>query len=232
MEIIASIGNQMPLFGGLASWIILALSTRIKTERKDVSETRYQFPLHAFMIVGFLSGLLIYGLTRYLTGIPLLYFSSILVIMLVQATINFFYKEIAMEWVALSLVVHITLIDYEGSYSHHMLGFMLMIFVFMLLCAIFAGLGVGDTLLLTVNSILFYPGTYQQIVSTYVIGFRRFFLVFAIPQVLVWLYFSYKDRKGTSPNKVEQSGKPTTLPFIPLYTVSFVIWLFGRVILR
>lgn len=230
MEITSSIWNQMPLFGCLMSWVILALSTRIKTERKDVSETHYQFPLHAFMIVGFLSGALIYGLTLYLTGIPLLYFSSILVLLLVQATIDFFYKEIALEWIALSLVVHMAYIIYEGSYSHHMLGFMFMIFVLMLLCSIFAGLGVGDTLLLTANSILFYPGTYQRIVFTYLIGLRWFFLVFAIPQVLVWLYFSYKKRKGTLPSKNEQSGKPVTLPFIPFYTVSFVIWLFGMFI--
>lgn len=231
MEITPSIWNQMPLFGCLMSWIILALSTRIKTERKDVSETHYQFPLHAFMIVGFLSGLLIYGLTLYLTGIPLLYFSSILVLLLVQATIDFFYKEIALEWIALSLVVHMAYIIYEGSYSHHMLGFMFMIFVLMLLCSIFAGLGVGDTLLLTANSILFYPGTYQRIVFTYLIGLRWFFLVFAIPQVLVWLYFSYKKRKGTLQSKDDPSGKPVTLPFIPFYTVSFVIWLCGMVIL-
>lgn len=229
MEITSSIWNQMPLFGCLMSWIILARSTRIKTERKDVSETHYQFPLHAFMIVGFLSGLLIYGLTLYLTGIPLLYFSSILILMLAQATIDFFYKEIALEWIALSLVVHMAYIIYEGSYSHHMLGFMFMIFVFMLLCSIFAGLGVGDTLLLTANSILFYPGTYQRIVFTYLIGLRWFFLVFAIPQMFVWLYFSYKKRKGTLP---KEGTKHMTLPFIPFYTVSFVIWLFGMMILK
>lgn len=227
-----SIWNQMPLFGCLASWIILAWSTRIKTERKDVPETHYQIPLHAFMVTGGLAGALIYGLSLSLTGIPLLYFSSILVLLLAQATIDFLYKEIALEWIALSLVIHIAYIRYEGSYSHHMLGFMFMIFVLMLLCSIFAGLGVGDTLLLTANSILFYPGTFNRIMFTYVIGFRWFFLVFAIPQVLVWMYFSYKKRKETRPSKAEQSDKPMTLPFIPFYTVSFVIWLFGMILRR
>lgn len=229
MVITSSIWYQIPLFGCLMSWIILALSTRIKTERKDVPETHYQFPLHVFIIVGLLSGVLIYGLSRYLTGIPLLYFSSILIIMLAQATIDFLYKEIALEWIALSLVVHMAYIHYDGSYSHHMLVFMFMIFVFMLLCSIFAGLGVGDTLLFTANSILFYPGTFNRIMFTYLIGFRWFFLVFAIPQVFVWMYFSYKKRKGTLP---KEGTKHMTLPFIPFYTASFVIWLFGMLILK
>lgn len=222
MDHITSLVGQIPVFGIVATWFVLAGSTRIKTERADLPETHYQISKEAFMLVGCLAGALVYGLSFYVTGVPLLYFSSILVLLLAQATIDFRYKEIALEWVGVSLLLHIAYIIYEGSYSHHMLGYLGVVFVFMLLCSLFAGLGVGDTLLLTVNSILFYPGTFDRPLFTYVIGLRWFFLVFAIPQVFVWLYFAYKKRRDQTADH-----KQTTLPFIPFYTASFIVWLFG-----
>lgn len=227
MDHAPSLTGQIPLFGAVASWVILAWSTRIKTERDDVEETHYHIPIEVIMIVGCLTGALVYGLSFYMTGVPLLYFSGILVLLLAQATIDFLYKEIALEWVGVSLLLHVAYISYEGSYTHHMLGYLLVVFVFMLLCSLFAGLGVGDTLLLTANSILFYPGTFDRPLFTYVIGLRWFFLVFAIPQVFIWLYFAYKKRQDTAQD--ETAIKQTTVPFIPFYTASFVLWLFGMV---
>jgi len=226
MEHLLSLTHQMPLFGCLASWIILAWSTRIKTEREDLPETHYIIPIRAFMLIGCLTSILVYGLSFYITGIPLLYFSGILILLLAQATIDFFYKEIALEWIGLSLLLHGAYVIYEGSYSHHMLGYMAMIFVLMIACSLFAGLGVGDTLLLTANSILFYPGTFNRVIFTYVIGLRWFFLVFAIPQLFVWVSFAYRKRRGKAPSDTK---KPMTVPFIPFYTGSFIIWLFGMV---
>lgn len=222
-----SLAGQIPLFGALAAWLILAWSTRIKTERKDVPETHYRIPIEAFMLVGCLTGALIYGLSVYVTGIPLMYFSGIIVLLLAQATIDFLYKEIALEWVGVSLLLHIAYIVYERSYSPHMLGYMGMVFTLMILCSLFAGLGVGDTLLLTVNSILFYPGTFERVIFTYIIGLRWFFLVFALPQVFVWLYLAYKKRQDKREPLVEH--KHVTIPFIPFYATSFVLWLFGMV---
>lgn len=212
----------IPLLGCVVTWLVLYVSTHLKTEREDVPETHYQIPLKAFLLVGGLTSALIYGLSFYVTGVPLLYFSGILVLLLAQATIDFRYKEIALEWIGVSLILHVAYIIYERSYSHHMLGYVLIVFLFLLMCSLFAGLGVGDTLLLTAHSILFYPGTFDRAVFSYIIGLRWFFLVFAIPQVFIWLYFAYRKRRGKAQTQ-------DTLPFIPFYTTSFVVWLFGMV---
>lgn len=206
----------------LVVWIILYLSTRIRTERNDRIETHYIIPYRAFLIVGVLTGLVTYALTHMLSGVPLAYMSSLLILLFTQATIDYRYKEIALEWVGLTVLINMAYVWYEQSYSHHMLGFVFVVFAFMILCSVLAGLGVGDTLLLTGLSLVFYPGTFERVIWTYLIGLRWFFLVFAIPQVLIWVYLAYR-RARKQPTDIKQM----TIPFIPFYTVSFLMWLFG-----
>lgn len=217
----ASVASNIPFFGMMMSWILLLCSTFIKTERDDIEDTHYRFSLSVFLFTGGLAGAVIYGLSFALSGLSFFYISSIALIFLIQAVIDAHYKEIALEWVAVALLIHIGYIWFSGGASLSLLLFVVGIGLGLGLCSLFLPFGLGDSLVLTVNSILFFP-----LHSTHWVGalwaVQMFLIVLCLAQCVILLYagFRYVKDKRTKVNRVDKR-----IPFIPAYTVALYGWL-------
>ena len=197
-------------------WLCLFSTRFIK---KDQTDECYVFTISESFMTGNIGSLLIYALWAIgLRGPTLFYISSIVVLFIIQAVIDWKYQEIALEWVVVSIICNVMLMMDLGLFSHHLIGFTLSIFILLVLYAMYVGFGLGDVLILSSNLLLISPLQMpsDQTLFWYAEGYRNFIFVFMVSQLLAWGYMYIKGN----------TKKGSKTAFMPWYTTTFIGWFY------